>query len=241
MPRVRVFASDRHQGTIRNGTNIDAFGIVFVSIDGLPEVFRTDPTWQCQIELLRYVPLRRKYDRDQGRYVKMPKGYYHPSEPGSGSGGTRGGSINGTSVPRPTQWPVTSFNVGGGVSLYTGVVFAPYFDRRKVTDAYGGSIETLVYHIGASGKRMQPSGVLSYGPNPFRGVFAFRFAIFDTASQRWIAGPISDPVYIRPGRWATRPFDSPAFGYPDMREVSVVDAANLTLVAGIGGYPVQKS
>lgn len=241
-----MFPSGRHQGLLRDGSTITAYGSVFVSIDGLPEIFRTDPSYQCKLQLVRYVPKRRKRDGNSGTYVIMPRGFYHPSTFGAGSqpSGSGGGDINGTPVPRVTDWPILGFGVGQGVTLLVGDIFAPYFDRTNITDRLNNSLQTLVYHTGSgNSKRVADTGVHSYGKNPFRGVFRFRFAILDVANNRWIYSGLSDTVYIRPAKWPTFP-RSPAYTYNYLDQITTPSTSNpaslLELVAAVGGVTSQR-
>lgn len=239
-PKVQMLPQDGspHEGLTRLGVTELCRGTLRVSIDGLAELLRTDPQYQCKIQLLRYMPKRRKHKRGVG-YIVQPQGFYHPSPwDGSagtnGSGGVGGGSTNSTSTPRPTDWPVVGLPFGGYIDLRIGDVLLPYFDERKFTDFNGIAITSLCYAIGQT-KRKKPSGVKSYAPNPPRGVFRFRFAVWDVQSSRWTYGPQSERVFAFAAKWPARPNSTGPRDYPHLSLVNAEQATSRILVASVGG------
>jgi hypothetical protein len=91
-PRVRLLLGSVHNGLTRTGNNIVCDGVIKLGTDGLREDLLSNLSYKTQIELLRYVPNRSKrVQQPSPSYAKMYGGFYHPSMPGSGSGGTRGG------------------------------------------------------------------------------------------------------------------------------------------------------
>ena len=227
-------------GLDRNGNPSQATGSIVVSIDGLPEIFRLSAGLSCQIELLRYVPNRRKLTTDSSGnrvYIKVGSGLRHPSTDGagSGSGGTRGGSINGLGpgVVRQTEWPVFGLPFGGSIVLPVATVFLPYFQPFKIQDRAGGAIQALCYFFKNNQRRPVGNAVKGYNFPPIVGVFAFRFSAFDPSSQRWVNGPISEKVFAFPLRTPIQP-QSPG-NYPVLNLVSPVPSAeNLILTAQVG-------
>jgi len=235
-PRVRLLLGSVHNGLTRTGNNIVCDGVIKLGTDGLREDLLSNLSYKTQIELLRYVPNRSKrVQQPSPSYAKMYGGFYHPSMPGSGSGGTRGGSINGVSVSRPTEWAVAGFSTGQGIDLNVGDVLAPYFEIVKYRDSSGSSLLLAVYWIGR--KRLSPSGVHSYAPNPPRGIFAFRYACWDSVSQKWVSGPMSPIITVRPSRWPA----APTYSYPDADVLSSESANSLVLTSSIGGYVTRKT
>lgn len=226
-PRVRQAApAVATPGLLRDGTAIDCYGTLIVSITDLPEILRTSPAFKCQVELGRYVGLRRR-----GGGTIMPSGLYHPSPwvggvGTSGSGGTRGGGQNlPAAVDRPSEWPVLGLPFGGALSLTSGAVLAPWAQRLKINDLNANAVETLDFAFRPRRRNARPPGSF---PNTLVGVFAFRYAFFDYVSNRWVSGPWSERVYARPkgyplARYPVGPFPALDTVLPDrasFRELS---------------------
>lgn len=197
-----------------------------LSIDGLPEMLRTDASYRCQIELGRYL----------GRRKKRPQGFYHPSPwiggvTPHGSGGTRGGSQNVPSnVDRPSEWPVAGLGVGGAVVVPVATVFAPWCQLQQITDLAGASVDTVSFSPRTNRGASRPPG---YRHATLLGVFAFRYAFFDPTSQRWVSGPWSEKVYVRPKGWPLA--TSPQGKFPAL-DTSLPQRATFTQIAcTVGG------
>jgi hypothetical protein len=240
-PRVRqTNIGTVKPGLTRQGDAVDCYGSILLSIDGLPELLRTDPTYKCQIELGRYASKRKKKTRKTGTIV-MPQGFYHPSPyiagtGGSGSGGTRGGNQNvpgGAAVNRPSEWPVAGLGVGGGITVTVGDVFAPWSQVVTLTDiATGATVKTLSFTNKKNLGAKRPPGYK--GGKPV-GIFAFRYAFWDATTKRWVSGPWSEPVYVRPKGYPMG--TNPAFpGSFPANDVSLAQRPTmLELACSVGG------
>jgi hypothetical protein len=234
-PRVRQLTPGTMvAGVTRNGTAIDCFGSIRVSIDGLPDVLRTNTLFKCQIELGRYIGSRHK-PKLGGGYIYMPQGFYHPSPwvggvTPPGSGGTRGGAQNlPAAVDRPSEWPIAGLAVGGGITLPVAAVFAPWCQFMDVKDLVGGSVTTVSFRT-KTRRNARPPG---FYPNTPRGVFAFRYAYFDTVAQRWVSGPWSENVFVRPKGWPLA--RNPPGTYPALDTVLPDRVQFRQLVCTVGG------
>lgn len=240
-PKVYVLPGDTTPvtGLTRNGNPAIAYGSIVLSIDGLQESYRTNATYGAQIELMRYRPSSKKKTK-AGSYRKIGQYMAHPSPPsaGSGSGGTRGGTINGLGpgVTRPTEWPIFGLPFGGTITLNVADVLLPYFQIDQIIDVNGTVSKALNYFIGSS-RRRNPRGVWSYAKNPFRGIFAFRISVLDTSVSppRRVNGPMSRIVFARPKKWPTK-YTNIGADYPKLRLISNEPQGDyLELVAGLGG------
>lgn len=246
-PRVRLIPRVLVEGRTRSGNNTFAYGQVIVSLEDVPQVFLTDSSYRFQLELLRYVPKRRRLGQvapDTNRYGPQPQGFYHPSSWVDGTAptavaGTRGGSQNGVAVNRQTEWPLTGFVEEQKITLDVAEVLLPYFELLKIDDNQGNSVEALAYFIGK--KRKSPNGVLSYGQNPFLGVFRFRYAAYDVVAKRFVVGAYSEPVFVRPQKWPT--IENPGSTFNRKRLINTNSVTDPTtgrscftqLVASVGG------
>jgi hypothetical protein len=234
VPRVRQISPNQsHPGVTRQGTAINCYGSLLLSIDGLPEILRTDPQYTAQIELGRYVPKRRKQTRTHG-YIVQPQGFYHPSPStgGSGTGGTRGGTQNslGPGVVRPSQWPVAGLGVGGGITVTVGDVFAPWCQIANARDIAGATVQTLSFSYKQRPNLKRYPGYWNARP---LGVFAFRYAFFDPSVRRWVSGAWSEPVYVRPKGWPVSV--TPQGAFPGVDQVLPQRATMLELACTVGG------
>jgi hypothetical protein len=236
VPRVRqVFPNQVKQGLTRAGDTIDCHGAILLSIDGLPEILRTDPQYKCQIELGRYVASRKKKTRVHGT-VAMPQGFYHPSPwptAGSGSGGTRGGSqtLPNPAVARPSEWPVAGLNVGGGILVHVAEVFAPWCQVMDLTDVASGATNKTLSFTWKKNKRSRRYP--GYYPVRPLGVFAFRYAFFDPSVKRWVSGAWSEDVFVRPKGWPVAV--TPQGAFPGV-DTALPDRASLVAIAcTVGG------
>jgi hypothetical protein len=240
-PRVRAKVTTETPGKTRSNQELLCFGQVEVAIEGLPEKYRLDDTLRTRVEMLRYRPTHRSKTPKDG-YVKMPRGFYHPtpwaSFGGEGLGGTRGGGGGSGGprvgdVPRPTEWsvvpdgPFDRLPFGGHFTLSVADVFAPWFDYVTIQDVRGERLTTLRYYIGSK-KRVTTSGRVSTNSGPYLGVFAFRYIIF--VDGRWVTGPLSEVVYVRPRVWPN--FKTLADGFPRFLVPDVEGCRQLTVSVG---------
>ena len=225
-PRVRAKATAATPGKTRSNQELTCFGQVEVAIDGLPEKYRLDDTLRTRVEMLRYRPTHRNKTPKDG-YVKMPRGFYHPT-PWASFGGEGLGD-----VPRPTEWsvvpegPFDRLPFGGHFTLSVADVFAPWFDYVTIQDVRGESLNTLRYYIGNK-KRKTVTGRVSTNFGPYLGVFAFRYIIF--VDGRWVTGPLSEVVYVRPRVWPN--FKTLKDGFPRFIVPDVEGCRQLTVSVG---------
>jgi hypothetical protein len=245
-PRVTHLSSlGTHAGLTRNGNAITCYGGVRVTIIGLPEEYRTNPDFRCQIVLFRHKPATRKLTRHYG-YIHKGAGWYNPSPYltyRSSSGGIGGGGGGGT-TPRPSVWsvvpdgPFTGLPYGGGFTFLIGDVFAPWFEiMHDVTDQYQvqashATLSTLCYFIG-NNKHHSTRGIFSHNRGPFLGVFAFAFRVWDAVNNRWHNGPLSDTVYVRPAIWPV--VEDASTPYPYKRRINLPQrSGHLELIGSVG-------
>ncbi len=208
-PRIRVLTNRLHIGATRTGVPANAYGEIIVSTEDVPNILLTDPAYRFQLELVRYVPKRRKFTETAPGsmgYVPQPAGFYHPTSLVGGAtpapiAGTRSGAQNGVATNRQTEWPLTGFLQEQKLTLNAADMILPYFEIKQVGDFAGATTNALIYFI--SNKRTSPRGVISYKQSPFLGVFRFRYAAYDIINQRMVVGPYSDTIYARPQKWPT--------------------------------------
>jgi hypothetical protein len=136
-------------------------------------------------------------------------------------------------VERVTEWPLSTTPFGYILTLSVAKVLLPFFSRKKIRDSSGVTAETLVYKNGKT--RSGTRGRRNYGTNPITGVFAFRYAVFDQTSGRWVNGPSSEYVYAFPARYPvwTYPVDF-NFGTPQTSVVQNQLRDFLQLKASVG-------
>lgn len=231
----------------RVGELVLARGTLVASIEGCPARLREDPTIFGTLELVRYLPkhtvIKRLQDGSRQKFT-CGQGFVHPANiplravPLSA---TRRGEVTDMPLPRTTEWSLTGLPFASKVLI--GVEeLALFFRVRNVEDNLGNSNQALGYVT--KRKARSRSGVWSYSSNPYAGVFAFRFAYFDSASGEWVTGPLSDPVYARPGKWPAfdKVEDIATPAYPRIKEVSRARSLDyLTLVCSVGGRVVGKA
>ena len=129
------------------------------------------------------------------------------------------------------------------LNLSVREVLAPWFAKTTMTDYMGNTQNTLRYWQGSgAGKRSARKGVWSYNQSPIRGTFAFRYAVYDPTTTRFVSGPTSDLVFARPAKWPTQPLVSDV--YPHIRSMNLDTNNNaeqryITLTATVGGKVVR--
>lgn len=242
-PRVLFLPGRVEEALDRFGNGIFASGTLEVHLNDVPTLFLDDPTYRFQLELLRYVPRRKR----SNPYRLEAHGMYHPSNWVDGRAptavaGTRGGDQN-CVVNRPSEWPLAGLPPFSVLSLSVREVCAPWFAQTKVFDYLGNAQRTLRYWQGCGNiKRTSTKGVWSYNQSPIRGVFAFRYAVYDPTTTRFVSGPVSDLVFARPAKWPARPLATDV--YPHLRSMNP-DTGNeaarryLTVTATVGGKVVR--
>lgn len=237
-PKVSVIINDTVPvaGLTRQGDAMVAYGQVVIGLDGVPTALY-DPLYDLRAELVRYTVNRKKGLGPGQPYKKIGQTMAHPSTDGAPPGPTGGGTTNGLGpgVVRVTEWSMSSLPIGGTVTLNAADIFLPFFDYRVVEDFDGNTAKALVYHLVSRTNRKKPTGVWSYAPNPFRAKFRFRFSYLDPVSGRRINGGLSEPVFVRPRKWPTRPKNVSA-DYPHLHAISnKPQESYYELVIGLGG------
>lgn len=242
-PRLRLFPSaDFVTGKTRSGNDASAIGRVVVSLEDVPKELLTIEEFGFQLELLRWMPKRSRHVFNNGSYTNspMPQGFFHPSNwingenPTPPVAGTRYGyqtfPANAT-VNRRSEWQLYGAQEMQRVEFTLADVFLPWYELWKIQDVYGNSATSLVYWLGK--KRQKPSGVWSYGANPFMAPWKFRYSAYDQVSQRRVVGPYSETLFTRPRKWPTIPV---AGSYPKTRQIQPDRQEDFrVLVASVGG------
>ena len=144
-PRVLFLPGMAEEAVDRSGGTIYASGTIAVHLNDVPTLFLDDPAYRFQLELLRYVPKRKR----SNPYRFEPHGMYHPTNWVNGVAptavaGTRGGMQH-CPVSRPSEWPLAGLLPFAVLNLSVREVLAPWFAKTTMTDYMGNTQNTLRY------------------------------------------------------------------------------------------------
>jgi hypothetical protein len=115
-------------------------------------------------------------------------------------------------------------------------MLAPWCEVRDFVDLLGNSSKTINFRIGKYGRNRRAPGYYPVAP---RGTFAFRYAFWSPATNKWISGAWSEPVFARPKAWVIGIPDPgsplPAGAYPSFRQIGKEMAGMIRLACTVGG------
>lgn len=202
-PKVGVIAGAPHTGTFLSGQSTKCFSTIQVNLEDLP-ISLFSPHFELQLELGKWV--RSKSRRRTGEPTrKVAAGFKHPACDVVGNPhriSTRGGRHTANTV-RQTEWPLAAARPNALLNFPIGDCFAPWFDLYKLVDSAGNTTDVARYTGGKkSTHTVNDKGYPNVG---MRGVFAFRYSVYDVNTNTRINGVWSERVYCQPLRWPTMP------------------------------------
>jgi hypothetical protein len=200
------------------------------------------PQFELQLELGRWA--RSKTVKNSAGVIrKTGSGFKHPSDwTGTATLNPHGSSVRGgvhqTVVPRPTALDLVGVATPNStLILNIGSLLAPWFQESTERDSTGATIPVLRYMNGRS-VTSSPNNVKGYTGTSHRGVFAFRYSIYNPATGRRETGAWSDRVFAQAMRWPMRPSGN----FPQDSEVNPASTSggeNTVLIASMS--TAQKS